>query len=65
MPFVEAKPYKKKISTESKSSSPNDGSQEDYQNYRRMKVTTSAWGKKEETSAETNNDDTLNITRVA
>ena len=61
MPFVEAKPYKKKISTESKSSSPTDGSQEDYQNYRRMKVTTSAWGKKEETGAETNNDDTLNI----
>ena len=60
VPFVEAKPYKKKISTDSKSSV-TDGSQEDYQNYRRMKVTTSSWGKKEEKDTETKNDDSLNI----
>ena len=62
MPFVETKPYKKKISTDSKcSTATDDGSQEDYQNYRRMKVTTSAWGKKEETVPQTNNPGPLNI----
>ena len=57
VPFVEAKPYKKKISTDSKSSV----TEEDYQNYRRMKITTSSWGKKEENDTETKNGDSLNI----
>ena len=38
-----------------------DGTEEDCQHYRRMKVTTSAWGKGEEASPKPKNDGTLNI----
>ena len=60
MPFPEAKQYKKKISTDSKSSV-TDGSQDDYHNYRRLKVTTSSWGKKEEPESQPQNDNKLVI----
>ena len=38
-----------------------DGSQEDYLNYRRLKITTSSWGKKEESESQPQNDDNLVI----
>ena len=59
VPISDSHSYKKKFNVDSASSI--DGSQEDSQNYRRMKVTTSAWGKKEETSPKTKNEEKLNI----
>ena len=58
IPLADSNAYKKKLNVDGGSSI--DGSQEDYQNYRRMKVTTSAWGKHEE-SPNTKNDEKLNI----
>ena len=59
VPFTDSNSHKKKFNVDGGESI--DGTQEDYQNYRRMKVTTSAWGKRDEASPKPKNEDTLNI----
>jgi hypothetical protein len=59
VPFTDSNCHKKKYTLDGEA--PIDGTQEDYQNYRRMKVTTSAWGKRDESSPKPKNGETLNI----
>ena len=59
VPFTDSNCHKKKFNVDGGASI--DGTQEDYQNYRRMKVTTSAWGKRDDASPKPKNEETLNI----
>ena len=60
IPAADLNQCKKKY-TNAENKSIADGAQEDYQNYRRMKVTTSAWGKEKEEIPKAKSEETLNI----